>query len=110
MYSRCCERPRRGFIAWQEFLRCDLAGDHHGVECRVAAPNQIGFCKSSKPAHYQYSFWQLVGNTHELLAPMGITHATVIDSLPGSGGAERVRHAQMIARLIIREKGSSHVL
>ena len=30
---------------------------------RVIAPDQIGFCKSSKPAQYQFSFQQLAGNT-----------------------------------------------
>ena len=38
---------------------------------RVIAPDQIGFCKSSKPAHYQYSFQQLAGNTHALLIRSG---------------------------------------
>ena len=28
---------------------------------RVIAPDQIGFCKSSKPAHYQFTFQQLAG-------------------------------------------------
>src|SRR3978361_436721 len=45
---------------------------------RVIAPDQIGFCKSSKPAHYQFSFQQLAGNTHALLAPVGVAHATII--------------------------------
>src|ERR1700679_1233220 len=40
---------------------------------RVIAPDQIGFCKSSKPAHYQYSFQQLAGNTRALLASLGIS-------------------------------------
>ena len=31
---------------------------------RVIAPDQIGFCKSTKPAHYQYTFQQLADNTH----------------------------------------------
>jgi pimeloyl-ACP methyl ester carboxylesterase len=34
---------------------------------RVVAPDQIGFCASSKPAHYQYSFQQLAANTAGLL-------------------------------------------
>ena len=42
---------------------------------RVIAVDQIGFCKSTKPAHYQYSFQQLAGNTHALLASLGISHA-----------------------------------
>jgi hypothetical protein len=33
----------------------------------VVAPDQIGFCASSKPAHYQYSFQQLAANTAGLL-------------------------------------------
>lgn len=31
---------------------------------RVIAPDQIGFCTSSKPDSYQYSFQQLAINTH----------------------------------------------
>lgn len=34
---------------------------------RVIAPDQIGFCKSTKPERYQYSFQQLAQNTHALL-------------------------------------------
>ncbi|WP_269526739.1 alpha/beta fold hydrolase [Coraliomargarita parva] len=37
------------------------------VGYRVLIPDQIGFGKSSKPAHYQYSFQQLAANTAELL-------------------------------------------
>jgi pimeloyl-ACP methyl ester carboxylesterase len=44
---------------------------------RVIAIDQIGFCKSSKPPHYQFSFQQLAGNTHALLASLGITRATI---------------------------------
>src|SRR5262245_44855504 len=33
------------------------------VGYRVIAPDQIGFCKSTKPEHYQYSFQQLAENT-----------------------------------------------
>jgi pimeloyl-ACP methyl ester carboxylesterase len=32
------------------------------VGYRVIAPDQIGFCKSTKPEHYQYSFQQLADN------------------------------------------------
>ena len=38
-----------------------------GAGYRVIAPDQVGFCKSTKPAHYQYSFEQLAANTHALL-------------------------------------------
>lgn len=40
---------------------------------RVIAPDQIGFCKSTKPAHHQYTFQELAGNTRALLASLGIT-------------------------------------
>ncbi|MFH4410796.1 alpha/beta fold hydrolase, partial [Acinetobacter baumannii] len=39
---------------------------------RVIAPDQIGFCTSSKPDHYQYSFQQLAQNTHALLEKLGV--------------------------------------
>jgi pimeloyl-ACP methyl ester carboxylesterase len=45
---------------------------------RVIAVDQIGFCKSSKPAHYQFSFQQLAGNTHALLASLGLSRVIVI--------------------------------
>jgi pimeloyl-ACP methyl ester carboxylesterase len=45
---------------------------------RVIAPDQIGFCKSTKPAHYQFSLQQLAGNTRALLASLGIDRATII--------------------------------
>jgi len=45
---------------------------------RVVAPDQIGFCKSTKPAHYQFSFHQLAANTHALLASIGINRAIFI--------------------------------
>ena len=58
---------------------------------RVIAPDQIGFGKSTKPAHYQYTFQQLAGNTHALLASLGISRVTVVGILPAacSGCATR---------------------
>jgi pimeloyl-ACP methyl ester carboxylesterase len=60
---------------------------------RVIAPDQIGFCKSSKPARYQYSFQQLARNTHALLESLGIEHATMIGH--STGGMLAVRYALM---------------
>lgn len=60
---------------------------------RVVAPDQIGFCKSSKPAHYQFSFQQLAANTHALLASIGVSRATVIGH--STGGMLAVRYALM---------------
>ncbi|NCV86267.1 MAG: alpha/beta hydrolase [Oxalobacteraceae bacterium] len=39
---------------------------------RVIVPDQIGFCKSSKPASYQYTFQQLANNTKALLDSVGV--------------------------------------
>ncbi|GAB3252597.1 alpha/beta fold hydrolase [Chitinimonas naiadis] len=60
---------------------------------RVIAPDQIGFCKSSKPTHYQYSFQQLARNTHALLASLDIRKATVIGH--STGGMLGMRYALM---------------
>lgn len=60
---------------------------------RVIAPDQIGFCKSSKPPRYQYSFQQLAHNTHALLDSLGIKSATVIAH--STGGMIAIRYALM---------------
>jgi pimeloyl-ACP methyl ester carboxylesterase len=60
---------------------------------RVIAPDQIGFCKSSKPTSYQFSFQQLAGNTHALLTSVGITHAILIGH--STGGMLAIRYALM---------------
>jgi pimeloyl-ACP methyl ester carboxylesterase len=64
-----------------------------GAGYRVIAPDQIGFCKSSKPAHYQFSFQQLAGNTHALLAWIGVTRATILGH--STGGMLGIRYALM---------------
>ncbi len=50
---------------------------------RVIAPDQIGFCKSSKPAAYQFTFKQLAGNTHALLAKLGVEKPVVVGHSTG---------------------------
>lgn len=60
---------------------------------RVIAPDQIGFCKSSKPERYQYSFQQLASNTHELLQALGISRSTIIGH--SMGGMLAARYALM---------------
>lgn len=57
---------------------------------RVVAPDQIGFCKSTKPEHYQYSFQQLAANTHALLEAIGVKKATVMGH--STGGMLAVRY------------------
>jgi len=60
---------------------------------RVIAMDQIGFCKSTKPERYQYSFQQLARNTHALLASLGVAHETLIAH--STGGMIAVRYALM---------------
>ncbi|WP_339531157.1 alpha/beta hydrolase [Pseudomonas mucidolens] len=58
---------------------------------RVITPDQIGFCTSSKPDHYQYSFQQLALNTHQLLEKLGIQKATILGH--STGGMLATRYA-----------------
>jgi pimeloyl-ACP methyl ester carboxylesterase len=58
---------------------------------RVVAPDQIGFCTSSKPEHYQYSFQQLAANTHALLEKLGIKEAMLLGH--STGGMLATRYA-----------------
>jgi len=60
---------------------------------RVIAPDQIGFCKSSKPAQYQFSFQQLARNTHALLASLDAENVTLIGH--STGGMLAIRYALM---------------
>jgi pimeloyl-ACP methyl ester carboxylesterase len=63
---------------WQTTIRDLVAAGY-----RVVAPDQIGFCKSSKPAAYQFTFKELAGNTHALLASLGIEKPVVIGHSTG---------------------------
>lgn len=58
---------------------------------RVVAPDQLGFGKSSKPDHYQFSFAQLAANTRALLASLGIARTAVVGH--SMGGMLAVRYA-----------------
>jgi pimeloyl-ACP methyl ester carboxylesterase len=61
-----------------------------GAGYRVIAPDQIGWCKSTKPAHYQYTFEQLAANTHDLLKSLGIAKAIVMGH--STGGMLAIRY------------------
>jgi pimeloyl-ACP methyl ester carboxylesterase len=65
---------------------------------RVVAPDQIGFGKSSKPAHYQYSFQQLARNTQALLGGLGVGPVTLVGH--STGGMLAVRYALMFPRQV----------
>jgi pimeloyl-ACP methyl ester carboxylesterase len=58
---------------------------------RVIVPDQIGFCKSTKPATYQMSFHQLAANTRALLASLGIERPILIGH--SMGGMLAARYA-----------------
>jgi pimeloyl-ACP methyl ester carboxylesterase len=60
---------------------------------RVVAPDQIGFCKSTKPPKYQFSFEQLAHNTHALLGSLGISRAIIVGH--STGGMLAARYALM---------------
>ncbi|MDN5782997.1 MAG: alpha/beta hydrolase [Luteimonas sp.] len=62
-----------------------------GAGFRVVAPDQVGFCKSSKPRRYQFSLGQLADNTHALLQSLGIAHAVVVGH--SMGGMLAARYA-----------------
>ncbi len=54
-----------------------------GAGYRVIAPDQIGFCKSSKPAAYQFTFRQLAENIHALLEKLGVTRPVIVGHSTG---------------------------
>ena len=60
---------------------------------RVIVPDQVGFCASTKPAHYQYSFQQLARNTQALLASLDIARVTLVAH--STGGMIATRYALM---------------
>lgn len=67
---------------------------------RVIAPDQIGFCTSTKPADYQYSFQQLAQNTHDLLASLSIQRAVIIGH--STGGMLATRYSLMYPKDVER--------
>ncbi|WP_242098297.1 alpha/beta hydrolase [Sphingomonas sp. CROZ-RG-20F-R02-07] len=58
---------------------------------RVIVPDQLGFCKSSKPRAAQYSFELLATLTHRLLESRGVTRATIVGH--SFGGMLAMRYA-----------------
>ena len=73
---------------WEQTIKA-LSGKGY----RVIAPDQIGFCKSTKPERYQYSFQALSENSHALLASLGIKDVILIGH--STGGMLAARYALM---------------
>lgn len=70
---------------------------------RVIVPDQIGFGKSSKPEHFQYSFHQLARNTKTLLDQLKITRVSVTGHSMGGMLAMRfaLMYPQNVEKLIL---------
>jgi pimeloyl-ACP methyl ester carboxylesterase len=60
---------------------------------RVIAPDQVGFCKSSKPGGYQYALAGLAHNTRGLLESLEIESTVVVGH--SMGGMLAMRYALM---------------
>ncbi|WP_211316469.1 alpha/beta hydrolase [Niabella yanshanensis] len=60
---------------------------------RVVIPDQVGFGKSSKPQHFQYTFQQLAQHTKALLDSLGIGKAAILGH--SMGGMLATRFALM---------------
>ena len=60
---------------------------------RVVMPDQVGFGRSTKPAHYQFTFHQLAHNTRELLRHLGVNRAHILGH--SMGGMIATRYALM---------------
>jgi len=71
---------------WEDSIKALSAAGY-----RVVVPDQVGFCTSTKPDSYQYSFQQLATNTHALLASLGVTRADIIGH--STGGMLATRYA-----------------
>ena len=70
---------------------------------RVIVPDQIGFCKSSKPRAAQYSFELLATQTRRLMASRGVERAHIVGHSMGGMLAMRfaIMFPQAVERLVL---------
>lgn len=70
---------------------------------RVIIPDQIGFGKSSKPDHFQYSFHQLAANTKQILDNLKISKAIILGHSMGGMVATRfaLMYPEIVEKLIL---------
>jgi pimeloyl-ACP methyl ester carboxylesterase len=73
-------------VTWEHMIGTLAAAGY-----RVIAPDQIGFCKSSKPAGYQYSLAALATLTRDLLARAGAKRPVLVGH--STGGMLAMRYA-----------------
>jgi pimeloyl-ACP methyl ester carboxylesterase len=71
-------------VTWSDTARQLSAAGY-----RVILPDDIGFCKSSKPQGYSYNVHQQALNINSLLTVLGIDHATIIGHSMGGMIAAR---------------------
>ena len=71
---------------WETVMQALL---HEGY--RVVAPDQVGFCKSSKPGSYQYGLHTLAANTHSLVEALDIEQPVIMGH--SMGGMLAARYA-----------------
>ncbi|WP_300396029.1 alpha/beta hydrolase [Henriciella sp.] len=69
---------------WETVIRALLDEGY-----RVIAPDQIGFCKSSKPQGYQYGLHTLAANTHGLIEALDIEAPVIMGHSMGGMLAAR---------------------
>ncbi len=65
---------------------------------RVIVPDQVGFCKSSKPTGFQYSLYGMAAMTADLLRWRGVTRATLVGH--SLGGLVAMRMAIAMPQLL----------
>ena len=99
------ERPHGAPAAWQNFCGATwerTIGVLNEAGYRVIAPDQVGFCSSSKPEGYQFSFAQLAHNT-ALLQQEGIDQVSVIGHSMGGMLAARLAlsYPQLAEQLVL---------
>ncbi|AZO63720.1 alpha/beta hydrolase [Mesorhizobium sp. M6A.T.Cr.TU.016.01.1.1] len=70
---------------------------------RVIAPDQVGFCKSTKPPKYQFSFQQLTNNTAELIESLDVSDVILVGHSMGGMLAARyaLQFPQTVERLVL---------
>jgi pimeloyl-ACP methyl ester carboxylesterase len=84
--------------SWGDTARVLAAGGY-----RVIVPDQIGFCKSSKPQGFQYSLYGMADMTADLLRARGVTRATLVGHSLGGMIAMRMAIAmpQLLDQMVL---------
>ena len=105
----CAEEEQKGTIVllhgkyfcgatWNGTMHFLLANGY-----RVIAPDQIGFCKSTKTPSYQFSLYQLATNTNNLLKSLNVTDSIIMGH--SMGGMISARYSLMfpdqVSRLVL---------